>query len=558
MKKSTILLFVFALLFGTMAFPQEWEHSYPINHSENEMFSLQDAFESSANDIIMLSSHFFRSGAGDFYSPHPALRKLSSDGIEQAQNVFFKPAFYGRIPYLLENEVGELFAMMAYTPDHDSTYFNYFKKYDNPPDYAILGLYKLDDNLEILQSYEHQIQIDTFEKRTDAWNLLPNEHSGALTLINPFVENGVIVGGYLKGYSRDASNPRGPDSLFMFRMSFEGEFIDRVGYELSYYHGYGGSMNVLLSGKHLLFPCETGYLYYFGRIFDPSVGSENYQCNYQIVYFDHDFNVIDIKRFKHQGSSDQIQAYSAARSQHGTTYFVSGMPRDGDLHADVRIYEFDDAFDNPASFLPILHVQERASAEMDWPATIQAVDVDDDGSFFFCYTLNLGFWDELDSWIMIEHLNLDFDTIATLYYDHEGECIYSTANSISATHDGGLLLVYQSKNLDNTDQRWTTITKFPKRVFDGIEEAHENGLKVAIAYPNPGKDVLNIRTGLKDARVEVYDMNGRMVYGREITENVTAIDAGDWAEGVYVWKVYTTGVSTGSTTLAETGKWIKE
>ena len=53
-------------------------------------------------------------------------------------------------------------------------------------------------------------------------------------------------------------------------------------------------------------------------------------------------------------------------------------------------------------------------------------------------------------------------------------------------------------------------------------------------------------------------MNGRMVYGREITENVTAIDAGDWAEGVYVWKVYTTGVSTGSTTLVETGKWIKE
>ena len=79
-----------------------------------------------------------------------------------------------------------------------------------------------------------------------------------------------------------------------------------------------------------------------------------------------------------------------------------------------------------------------------------------------------------------------------------------------------------------------------------------------MAYPNPGKDVLNIRTALKNARVEVYDMNGRMVYGREITENVTAIDAGDWAEGVYVWKVYTTGVSTGSTTLAETGKWIKE
>jgi hypothetical protein len=136
--------------------------------------------------------------------------------------------------------------------------------------------------------------------------------------------------------------------------------------------------------------------------------------------------------------------------------------------------------------------------------------------------------------------------------------LFCWAESITTTRDGGVLLTTETKNIDNPQQRWTTVTKFPAEAFVGIDEAHDNGLKVAIAYPNPGKDVLNIRTGLKNARVEVYDMNGRMVYGREITEYVTAIDAGDWAEGVYVWKVYTTGVSTGSTTLAETGKWIKE
>ena len=77
------------------------------------------------------------------------------------------------------------------------------------------------------------------------------------------------------------------------------------------------------------------------------------------------------------------------------------------------------------------------------------------------------------------------------------------------------------------------------------------------AYPNPGKDVLNIRTGLQNARVEVHDTNGRLIHSQAITENVTGIDATDWADGVYVWKVYT-GVSTGSTTLVETGKWIKQ
>ena len=109
-------------------------------------------------------------------------------------------------------------------------------------------------------------------------------------------------------------------------------------------------------------------------------------------------------------------------------------------------------------------------------------------------------------------------------------------------------------------------TKFPAEAFVGIEEAHDNGLKVAIAHPNPGKDVLNIRTGLQNSCVEVYDINGRLIHSQALTGNVTAIDAADWVSGTYVWKVFTSngGPSTPSTgsgatgTLAETGKWIKK
>jgi hypothetical protein len=85
----------------------------------------------------------------------------------------------------------------------------------------------------------------------------------------------------------------------------------------------------------------------------------------------------------------------------------------------------------------------------------------------------------------------------------------------------------------------------------GIDEAHDNGLKVAIAYPNPGKNVLNIRTALQNACVEVYDINGRIIHSQALTENVTAIDAVDWAEGVYVWKVMADGKEV------ESGKWVK-
>ena len=47
-------------------------------------------------------------------------------------------------------------------------------------------------------------------------------------------------------------------------------------------------------------------------------------------------------------------------------------------------------------------------------------------------------------------------------------------------------------------------------------------------------------------------MNGRMVYGQEITENVTSINAESWPSGVYVWKVMEDGKES------EVGKWIKE
>ena len=90
--------------------------------------------------------------------------------------------------------------------------------------------------------------------------------------------------------------------------------------------------------------------------------------------------------------------------------------------------------------------------------------------------------------------------------------------------------------------------------YDAVEENKDSEITV---YPNPGNNTLNIRTALQNARIEIYDITGKLVYNQEITGNNTRINAEGWPSGTYVWKVYT-GVSTGSTTLAETGKWIKE
>ena len=151
------------------------------------------------------------------------------------------------------------------------------------------------------------------------------------------------------------------------------------------------------------------------------------------------------------------------------------------------------------------------------------------------------------------YLDENLNKLGEIY--HVDDYVYMI-KSLSACPEGGCL-VSCHKIHEATNESGNCLIKITKETFVGIEEAHDAGFAVAVAYPNPGKDVLNIRTALENARVEVYDLNGRLMHSQKITDNVTTIDAAAWPSGGYVWKVYA-GVSTGSTTLAETGKWIKE
>ncbi|MBR6092100.1 MAG: T9SS type A sorting domain-containing protein, partial [Bacteroidales bacterium] len=96
-----------------------------------------------------------------------------------------------------------------------------------------------------------------------------------------------------------------------------------------------------------------------------------------------------------------------------------------------------------------------------------------------------------------------------------------------------------------------TIFKVSQGILDDIEEAHDAGFAVAVAYPNPGGNTLNIRTALQNAHVEVYDLNGKLFHSQEITDNITPINTSDWSNGTYIWKVSVNGKET------ESWKWIK-
>ena len=563
MKTTSIYTLLALLFFGAKAFAQEWECSFEYSMNDSLCYSYQDAIELADGCFAVATSFYYKSGYGDFYSAQPAIVKFSADGEELERTNYFRPGYCttSTAPYLFENEEGELFAMMTYNPDHDSTYFNHFLHYNNPPIDAILGLYKLDDNLSIIESYEYSMPIDTFENRGEAlWDLWPNELSGNLFLFSAFVDEENIVGDYFKTVTCDSHNPRGNDSLFLFKMNFEGEILEQKGYDW----GVSGANHQNNERRTHFVATDSSYIYYFGNLF----GGTDYQG--VAYYYDKHLDFQKKRFLKHPGlpTHNSFTNISVKRSRHNTTYLVaSSEVQNSNTDRNNRLYELDDNGPDSLDIIPTERFIERGTQQYELPAYMQSVDLADGCSLFFAYALNIGFHSEMDSWMVIEHLDSDFDTISTVFYDlvPDGILANSWAKSILATRDGGALFISKSTNLDNWRQCWETVTKFPAEAFVGIEEAHDNGLKVAVAYPNPGKDVLNIRTGLKDARVEVYDMNGRLVHNQQITDNITSINAENWSSGTYVWKVYA-GVSTlrqgsatsGSTTLAETGKWVKE
>ena len=563
--KTTRLYTLLALLliFGAKAFGQEWEYFIPYQPSDSEMTRQYCAYEMSDGCVIVSASFLFNVGsyaAGyPFYPPHNALVALSPEGEELAQNFYFKDGYWGSSynPYVFENENGELFMLTTFSPDHESRYFNYFLNYDNPPTDAILGLYKLNDNLEIVESHEYSFPVDTTLGQS---TFDPCESSGSIHLHSAILDGDCMVGVYTKNVSYDRDSIHGYDSLFFFRMSFEGELLANVGYELPY-SGYSWQM---IFWREQLVPTDYGYIYYssYSNV-PPTLIPNKETSDYAkgaVCYFDKNFNPLRHRYFKHAGNPSVNWPYdevSIIRSQHNTTYLATRSKTEWTQNDDdCYLYEFDDDINGTQDFVPVVNNLRRGLRDFDFVAECRAVDVGNSFSLYYCYSLDVSLSLSGDSWVVIEQLDNDFNTLKEVYYGTGDDQIWYCAESITTTRDGGVLMTSHTKKLTDQNQQGSAVVKFPAEAFVGIDEAHENGLKVAIAYPNPGKDVLNIRTALQNACVEVFDMDGRLVHTQALTENVTAIDATDWAEGVYVWKVYTT--STGSTTPVETGKWVKE
>ena len=543
-------------------FSQEWQFSIEPDSLEGYAF-YENVTELSNGNLLIPCSHAIRNTPQEYGTMSPSIMLLSRDGEELARNYFFRPGYctisFGQV---FEKD-NALYYLTAYTPEHTKNCFNnHFENSDNPPSDGKLVLMKLDEQLNMEECYEHSWPVDTYEDHGGEWEIYPNGFSGNIYLFTAFEEDGNIVGAYWKSVSYD--NPsRGNDTLFFFRMNFDGEMLlkkvakvdvgkgNRYLEEEESANDRGLKTNYFRGDQFV--STDYGYIFY---VKGDGAPNNSYLGAGRAMYYDKDFNLLRTRyvKFNNPYHGETIGDFSVCRSNHNTTYLSSQMrsPDNPSGDEDCCLYELDDDIDAESNWIDNINYIHRKTDEWDQPCR-SAVDLIDDNSLCYVYELYQGLSDNLDSWIVIEHLNNNFDTISTFYYGIDNG-MKEVAYDVLRTKDGGVIIVHGSGSLDIFED-YSLMTKFPASAFgfDNIEEAHAHNLHLAIAYPNPGGDVLNIRTGLRNATLQVYDMQGRIIHQQIITEEVTSIDASKWNSGTYIWKLT---VNNEQLTVEE-GKWVK-
>ena len=536
---SFVIVFVSGLLVATKAFAQEWEYVriYDSNDSIRPN-CMQSLTELESGDIIVNASWRDNcvNGTG---SENPGLMKFSSDGVLQKEVYWSRFGYRSDDQYIIESPDHDIIVMGHFLPDRDPNAGQFTLE---GCDKAYLYFYKFDNEFNMIDSVEYLIPLDTTNNaafyQAGGWGY-PNISMAKIKLTSAFVEDGCIVGSYTKTQTRYDNYAL--DSLFFFKMDFDGNFLVHKGISL----GDRGSDPYAFNDQ--MISNDIGYVHYHsGQNNSKNIGDN---C----VLVDKDFNYVKTMGVDvppESGWPRRIDFEMVRKSPWGTTFMSCLIDHESSSY-DAFLQEMTE---NTGTVV-VLHRKEVITDDYDMTALRSPASFTDDG-IIWAYTRDRGLWRDHDSWVMIEKLNRDFGLEREVYYPYR-ERTNLNCNSYIVSRDGGVLLLSYCHELDNTNINHYILTKFPAEAFEGIDEAHDNGLKVAIAYPNPGKGVLNIRTALQNAHLEIYDLSGKLIHNQRITDNITSINAESWPSGTYIWMVYA-GVSTGSTTLAETGRWIKE
>ena len=467
---------------------QEWQYVIETDDNTTEYYSPVDFIELSNGNLISPAIYLSRGSSQEyFYSESPAAMLFSGDGELISQKNFFRPGYcISHSEQFVFEKDNELYFLTTYSPEHTPGSYNHFSNYDNPPTDAKLSLLKLDSQLNVEKMYEHSWEIDTFEAcNTPEWQFLPNGFSGNIYLFSAFEDEDHIIGAYWKCESYKSPD-QGDDTLFFFRMNFNGEIINKkciVTGGPSKDDGRGAQ--AAYNRRNSFVATDSCYIFY-----ETGRGShDNININVQgrATYFDKDFNFIKERYLSGPdcGISEDLYNITVKRSNRNTTYLSTQKrnPKNPNHDEDCRLYEINDDVSSDSEYLEIMNYIDRGTDEWDMSCYSLGQDIKDESSIYYSYTLNEGFYANLDSWIVVEHLYNNLDTISKYYYGVNNRTL-DRVITVKSTEDGGVIILHRADDLDS-DNTYGYVTKFPASAFVNIEEAHAHNLHLAVVYPNP-------------------------------------------------------------------------
>ena len=553
------------LLYGSMMFSQnEFEYIYEGGESNpTKVIYFSDVFEMDNGDFIVYGRK----------TPYNYFGRFSNSGVLLAETLINDsiPGYYNyyglsRCEHIIKDEDGGFYFFTNKNPILDTNDINFQGYFE-----AKIVMKKLDENLEVVYSKEMTIPLDT----TGIWDESISLKSYPEIEIGTVLDEGdgfVICYEKYTGHQQFVIDPHahGADSTFIIKTDYDLN-IQKSG---SFAHDY---CNKLIHRNHLLYDEEDDeYLYYVsGGWRDPLY----YLNGFYLYRFDSDFNFIEehymantdgtgFHTIDYRDSESVTSGITFKRTSSNTTimmagancaHFINGNPPTNETYSVAICLEMDDE-------AKMLDSITFARDDFDYPINANyttvpnygSIDWVDENRIFIGATPNLYFSTMLSDYqyFVIRMINKDLNVLDELYYDlGETSALWTTI--LKATEDGGCMIAGHYMDFVNDPfTYYNFIKKFPPEAFDNIEEAHAHNLKLAVAYPNPGGDVMNIRTGLRNATLSVYDMQGRKVHEQEITDEVTSIDASKWENGTYVWKLGIRNEELGMKCV-ESGKWVK-
>lgn len=543
MKKLSFILILF--FSSNIMFPQnEFEYVYE-SSDFNNIIEITDILEMDNGDFMVFglkSEHYYFgrfSNSGEM---------LSETSINKSVPGYYHLNYKGTP--IIKSENGGFYVFTNLNPIFDTIDINYQGYLKSK-----IVMDKLDENLELVYSKEMTISLDT----TGIWDEIDPYNYPKIEIGTVLDEGDGFVICYEKYAQKTYGNQPhlyGSDTTFFIKTDYELNILKS---------GSLGHLkcNELRHRNHLLYDEEDDeYLYYVSGEWN----GLHYKKGFYLYRFDSDFNYIGehylsntngngVNSIHYQDGNSKTSGITFKRTSSNTTIMMAGAKYDSRYSAAICL-----EMDDEAKMLDSITFAkfETSSTNRTTVPCFGSIDWVNENRIFIGATPNSYYSPILNGhqYLTIKMINKDLNILDELYYDL-GETSALWTTTLKATQDGGCMIAghFYDYNKD-PDTYYNVIKKFPPEAFDDIKEAHAHGLKYAVAYPNPGEDILNIRTGLRNAVLSVYDINGRKIHEQEITDDVTSVDASNWRSGTYIWKLGIRSAELGVKEM-ESGMWVK-